>query len=64
MAKSKGPIVLAGKKGDRGLPKGSLPKVSEKTKGPITFSGSGGNRGIPGKTPGKGSSSKFAATHD
>ena len=50
--------------GDKGLPKGGLPKVSEKKKGPIVWSGQGGNKGIPGKAPGKGASSKYAATHD
>jgi len=64
MSKGKGQSCYPSSQGDKGLPKGGLPKVSEKKKGPIVFTGQGGNKGIPGKAPGKGASSKYAATHD
>jgi len=64
MSKGKGQVCFFSNKGDKGIPKGGLPKVSEKKKGPIVFTGQGGNKGIPGKAPGKGTSSKYAATHD
>jgi len=61
---NKGQTCYPSREGDRGIPKGSLPKVSEKKKGPIVFSGQGGNKGIPGKAPGKGKGSTWAAKHD
>lgn len=61
---AKGESCYPSQKGDKGIPKGGLPKVSEKKSGPITFTGQGGNKGIPKKAPGKGSSSRYAATHD
>lgn len=65
MAKGKGgPACYPSREGDKGIPKGGLPKVSEKQKGPINFTGQGGNKGIPGKAPGGGKGSKWAATHD
>lgn len=64
MAKGKGQVCFASTMGDKGIPKGALPKVSEKQKGPINFSGQGGNKGIPKKAAGKGKGSKWAATHD
>ncbi len=63
MAKGKGQVCFASTMGDKGIPKGGLPKVSEKKKGPIVFAGQGGNKGIPKKAPGKGKSAGWAATH-
>ncbi len=63
MAKGKGQGCYPSSMGDKGIPKGALPKVSEKTKGPIVFTGQGGNKGIPAKTPGKGKGSAWAAKH-
>lgn len=64
MGKSKGPVVFASTMGDKGIPKGPLPKVSEKQKGPINFAGQGGNKGVPPKSAGKGKGSGWAAKHD
>jgi len=65
MAKSaKGPANYPSKMGNKGIPSGGLPKVSEKTAGPIVWSGQGGNKGIPKNAPGGGKGSKWAATHD
>lgn len=59
-----GPGCYPSSEGDKGLPKGGLPKVSEKKAGPIVWTGQGGNKGIPKKGKGGGTSSKWAATHD
>lgn len=64
MGKSKGPCNFASRMGDKGIPKGSKPSVSESKKGSIQFSGQAGNKGIPPKAPGKGKSSQWAGTHD
>lgn len=65
MAKgSKGPGCYPSTEGNKGIPSGGLPKSSEKKAGPVVWSGQGGNKGIPKKAPGKGSSSRYAATHD
>lgn len=65
MAKSsKKACNFASDMGDRGIPKGGTPKVSEGKKGSIQFSGQSGNQGIPPKAPGKGKSSQWAGTHD
>lgn len=60
----KGSTYYCSTAGDKGIPKGPLPKVSEKKAGPIVWTGQGGNKGIPGKAPGKGKSSGWAAKHD
>jgi hypothetical protein len=62
MSKGKG-INFASNQGDKGIPKGALPKTSEK-KGTIQFSGQGGNKGVPPKASGKGKGSAWAGTHD
>lgn len=64
MAKQKGQTCYPSTMGNKGIPKGSLPKVSEKKAGPVVWSGQGGSKGIPGKAPGGGKGSKWAATHD
>lgn len=65
MAKNcKGPAYYCSQKGDKGMPKGGLPKVSEKKAGPIVWTGQGGNKGIPKKASGGGKGSDWAATHD
>jgi hypothetical protein len=64
MAKGKGQVCFSSTMGDKGIPKGPLPKVSEKQKGPINFTGQGGSKGIPKKAPGKGKGSSWAGTHD
>lgn len=61
---NKGQSCYPSSMGDKGLPKGGLPKVSEKKSGPIVFTGQGGNKGIPSKAPGKGKGSGWAAKHD
>jgi hypothetical protein len=61
---SKGPGCYPSSEGNRGIPGGSKPKSAEKKAGPIVWTGAGGNKGIPPKSPGKGMSSKWAATHD
>jgi hypothetical protein len=63
MAKMKGPCNFSSCTGDKGIPKGSKPKVSEK-KGTIQFSGQAGDKGIPPKAAGKGKSSQWAGKHD
>lgn len=63
MAKGKGQIKFASDQGDRGIPKGSLPKTTDK-KGTIQFSGQGGDQGIPKKAPGSGKGASWAGTHD
>ena len=64
MAKGKGQVCFSSTMGDKGIPKGALPKVSEKKKGPIVFTGAGGDKGIPPKAAGKGKGSAWAGTHD
>lgn len=64
MKGKKGQTCYPSTMGDKGLPKGGAPKVSEKQKGPIVFTGQGGDKGIPGKKVGGGPSPKWAATHD
>ena len=64
MARSKGPITFASTMGDKGIPSGSKPKVSESKKGTIQFSGQAGDKGVPPKAAGKGKGAGWAAKHD
>ena len=62
--KMKGQTCYPSQKGNKGIPSGSLPKVSEKKAGPIVLTGQGGNKGIPKSSPGGGKGSSWAGTHD
>lgn len=64
MGKSKGPCNFASSMGDKGIPKGNKPKVSESKKGSIQWSGQSGDKGVPPRVPGRGKSSQWAGTHD
>lgn len=62
--KGGGPCNFASGMGDKGIPSGGKPKVSEKKGGVIQFSGQAGDKGCPPKAPGRGKSSQWAGKHD